>query len=132
MYRFMVAFINFWAAFYVIPPYFSHCSYSDLSKYTHRTYNSLTKSYILGRQNKIAYDGFSEGGFRVLPHVISFSYAAIAVLIKRFVDIAISTQELQETEAATMWGECLEKETVRRHFGTGPGQIMRGPPMEIE
>ncbi|MDF5919158.1 hypothetical protein P4133_03845 [Pseudomonas aeruginosa] len=41
--------------------------YSDLSKYTHRTYSAITKSYLLGRNNKIACDGFSEAGFRVLP-----------------------------------------------------------------
>ena len=106
--------------------------YSDLSKYTHRTYNVLTKSYILARDNKISYDGFSDGDFRVLPHVISFSYAAIAALIKRFVDVAVSTQELQKTEAEEMWGECLEKETVPRRFGTMPGQILRGAPMKID
>ncbi|MDF5996849.1 hypothetical protein P4200_29835 [Pseudomonas aeruginosa] len=48
--------------------------YSDLSKYTHRTYSAITKSYLLGRNNKIAYDGFSEAGFpgcfhRYIPFV---------------------------------------------------------------
>lgn len=106
--------------------------YRDLSKYTHRTFSALTKSYVMGRENKISYDGFSDSGFRVLPHVISFSYAAIAALIKRFIDVAISTNELSKADADRMWVESLEKETVPRRFGAGPGQIRRGPPMEVK
>lgn len=106
--------------------------YSDLSKYTHRTYNAITKSYILGRGNKIAYDGFSESDIRVLPHVISFSYAVIAALIKRFITVAESTKQLSIEKSSRIWSESLESETVPRRFGTGPGQIMRGPPVEFE
>jgi hypothetical protein len=106
--------------------------YSDLSKYTHRTHNAIIKSYILGRKNKIAYDGFSSGDFRVLPHVISFSYSVIASLIKRFMVIAENSEQISTDQAAQIWEESLEKETVQRRFGTGPGQLMRGPPVEIE
>ncbi|MFB2802635.1 hypothetical protein [Shewanella seohaensis] len=106
--------------------------YSDLSKYTHRTHNAITKSYILGRGNKIAYDGFADNDIRVLPHVISFSYAVIAALIKRFITVAVSTDQLSIEQSSTIWSESLESETVSRRFGTGPGQIMRGPPVEFE
>lgn len=106
--------------------------YSDLSKYTHRTYNALGKSYILGRGNKIGYDGFSESGFRVLPHAISVSYTVIAALIKRFVDVAHNTNQLTSSDVDAMWQKCLEKDTVPRRFGFEPGQIIRGPLVEID
>lgn len=106
--------------------------YSDLSKYTHRTHGAITKSYLLGRGNKIAYDGFSESGFRVLPHVISLSYAIIAVLIKRFITIAEYTQQVGSEEIRNIWSEALEQETVPRRFGSGPGQLLRSAPIEFE
>ena len=36
-----------------------------------------------------------------------------------------------ESSDERVWKESLEAETVPRRFGTGPGQIFRGPPMEI-
>jgi hypothetical protein len=106
--------------------------YSDLSKYTHRTHNAITKGYLLGRNNKIAYDGFSESGFRVLPHVISLSYAMIAVLIKRFMAIAESTKQIDSAKVNEIWSSSLEKESVPRKFGFGPGQILRSAPIEFD
>jgi len=106
--------------------------YSDLSKYTHRTYSAITKSYLLGRDNKIAYDGFSESGFRVLPHVISLSYAIIAALIKRFITIAENTQQIDAAKVRDIWSSSLEEETIPRRFGPGPGQLLRSAPIEFE
>jgi len=106
--------------------------YSDLSKYTHRTHGAITKSYLLGRNNKIAYDGFSESGFRVLPHVISLSYAIIAILVKRFITIAEYTQQIDSEKTRSIWSEALEQETVPRRFGPGPGQLLRSAPIEFE
>lgn len=106
--------------------------YGDLSKYTHRTHSAIMRSYILGRKNKIAYDGFVEDEFRVLPHVISLSYAVIAALIKRFITVAENTEQLSLAEADGIWKKSLEKETVPRRFGAGLGQIRRGPLMEID
>ncbi|MFJ2713515.1 hypothetical protein ACIOZM_21930 [Pseudomonas sp. NPDC087346] len=105
--------------------------YSDLSRYTHRTYGAITKSYLLGRDNKIAYDGFSESGFRVLPHVISLSYAIIAALIKRFIVIAEYTQQIEVEKVNDIWSASLEKETVQRRFGSGPEQLLRTAPVEF-
>jgi hypothetical protein len=105
--------------------------YSDLSKYTHRTYKAISLSYILGRNNLLVYDGFGESDILVLPHVISFSYALIAALIKRFISIAERTKQIDQPTIDQIWEQSLEKETVPRRFGTGPCQIMRGPPMEI-
>lgn len=107
--------------------------YSDFSKYTHRTYRALLMSYILASEDKLAYDGFRRlDTDYVLPHVVSFSYAVIAMLIKRFVEFATSTNQLSEQQAIRLWEECLEAETVPRRFGTGPGQLIRGPRIELK
>ena len=105
--------------------------YTNFSKYTHRTYQALGMSYILVAEDKIAYDGFrrSDVGY-VLPHVVSFSYAVTAMLIKRFLEFAVFTEQMSESESSAIWGMCLEAETVPRRFGTGPGQLVRGPLVE--
>jgi hypothetical protein len=56
--------------------------HGDLSKYTHRTYKAIGTSYILGRNDLLVYDGFQESDTLALPHIISFSYALIAALIR--------------------------------------------------
>lgn len=106
--------------------------YSDLSKYTHRTYRALLMSYILASEDKLAYDGFRRlDPDYVLPHVVSFSYAVIAMLIKRFVEFATATEQFSKDQAHALWAKCLEPETVPRRFGSGPGQLMRGPLIEL-
>ncbi len=107
-------------------------TYSDFSKYTHRTYRALLMSYVLAREDKLAYDGFrrSDPDY-VLPHVVSFSYAVIAFLIKRFIEFATATEQLSDAQAKTLWAKCHEAETVPRRFGSGPGQLVRGPLIEL-
>lgn len=107
--------------------------YSDLSKYTHRTFRTLSMSYLLGHDDTAVYDGFrGNERFYVLPHVISFAYAVLAGLVKRFVRFAVDTQHITEQEAINLWESCLEKETVPRRFGSGPGQLMRGPSIPLD
>ena len=108
-------------------------TYSDFSKYTHRTYRALLMSYILASEDRLAYDGFrrSDPDY-VLPHVVSFSYAVIGMLIKRFVEFATATDQLSKDKAEVLWMKCLESATVPRRFGTGPGQLMRGPLIELD
>lgn len=106
--------------------------YCDLSKYTHRTYRAISMSYILDRNDRLVYDGFRDSDTLVLPHIISFSYALLAALIKRFIGVAEQTKQIGQATIENIWQECLETETVPRRFGTGPGQIMRGPLIEIE
>jgi hypothetical protein len=108
-------------------------TYSDFSKYTHRTYKALLMSYILASEDKLAYDGFRRlDPDYVLPHVVSFSYAVIAMLTKRFVDFSTATEQLSKNQANALWEKCLESETVPRRFGTGLGQLMRGPLIELQ
>lgn len=107
--------------------------YTNLSKYTHRTYHALSMSYLLGQSNASIYDGFRDNeNMLVLPHVISFSYAMLAGLIKRFVQFGLDTKQIDSTHEADLWNQSLETETVARRFGYGPGQLRRGPPMPIE
>lgn len=96
--------------------------YGDFSKYTHRTYRALLMSYIHGSDDRVIYDGFNYAhkGY-VLPHVLSFSYAIIAMLIKRFVVFATATEQLSEEEAQEVWAKCLESETVPRRFHVALG-----------
>lgn len=105
--------------------------YGDLSKYTHRTYKAISTSYSLGRHDLLIYDSFRESDLLVLPHIISFCYALIAALVKRFMDVAQRTNQIEKVAVDRIWEESLEEETVPRRFGRGPGQILRGPPMEI-
>lgn len=104
-------------------------TYRDFSKYTHRTYRALLMSYMLAAGDRLAYDGFRRRDpDYVLPHVVSFSYAVIAMLIKRFVDFAIATGRLSDRQANDLWTKCLEPETVPRRFDSG--QLTSGPRIE--
>lgn len=106
--------------------------YADLSKYTHRTFRALGMSYLLGRGDTAVYDGFrGKGSLDVLPHVVSFSYAILAGLIKRFVRFAVDTGQVSADEVTELWKTCLEKDSVPRRFGFGPGQLMRGPTIPL-
>jgi hypothetical protein len=105
--------------------------YNYFSKYTHRTYLALLMSYMLGKDDNIAYDGFRMDRDDALPHVISFSYAVIAMLIKRFMEFSIITEQITQAQAENIWENCFESETIPRRFGSGSGQLMRGPPIKI-
>jgi len=63
--------------------------------------------------------------------MVSFCYALTAALIKRFMEVAQRTNQIDKEIVDRIWRESLEEETVPRRFGTGPGQIIRGPPVEI-
>jgi hypothetical protein len=106
--------------------------YADLSKYTHRTFRALSMSYILGRGDTAVYDGFYDKNSLVLPHVVSFSYAILAGLIKRFVRFAVDTGQLSTQDETDLWATCLEKDTVARRFGLGSGQLRRGPIVSLD
>ena len=107
--------------------------YSDLSKYTHRTFRALSMSYLLGSNDSAIYDGFRpKERMYVLPHVVSFAYAMLAGLVKRFVQFAVDTGQLSAEQEAALWEKCLEAETVPRRFGFGPGQLMRGPEVPLD
>ena len=49
---------------------------------------------------------------------MSFSLAVLAMLIKRFIDIAIRTDQISGAEAGILWKESLDLETIPRRFGS--------------
>jgi hypothetical protein len=57
----------------------------QLSKFTHRSYRALLKSYSLGGGNMMVYDGYHETD-SVLPHTIAAYFAILAGLIWQFCD----------------------------------------------
>lgn len=102
--------------------------YNVLSKYTHRTHGAIIKSYLLGRNNKIAYDGFANSNYKVLPQVISLSYAIIAKLINRFIEILVCTLQIDSNSIQSILDSAFELVEVPRRFGTGDGQLRRIAP----
>ena len=93
--------------------------YGGLSKYTHRTYRALAMSYVLASGERLVYDGFRDSSSLVLPHAISFCYAVLAMLINRFIEVAIVTQQFTNQKAEQCWARCLEPDAVPRRFGAG-------------
>lgn len=67
-----------------------------------------------------------------MPHAISFAYAVLAGLLKRFVRFAVDTEQVSKAQEATLWETCLEEESVERRFGFGPGQLMSGPLIPLD
>ncbi|MDQ6633090.1 MAG: hypothetical protein M3Y82_15265, partial [Verrucomicrobiota bacterium] len=63
--------------------------YRQLSKFTHRTYRALLKSYSLGAGNMMVYDGYHKSQSLVLPHTIAAYFAILAGLITQFCDEAM-------------------------------------------
>jgi hypothetical protein len=90
--------------------------YHDLSKFTHGSYRVLLKSYSLGGDDLLVYDGYARDCHLVLPHTMAYYYAILANLIE-FVVTQLSTRGLLgEMVVNKAWEESLEKETVKRRF----------------
>jgi hypothetical protein len=74
-------------------------------------------SYILARDDLFVYDGFRKDGTSlVVPHVISLSYAVLAMLTRRFLEVAVLTAQLTRQRADEMWSDSLESESIPRRF----------------
>ena len=99
--------------------------YKDLSKYTHRSYRAILKSYSKDQNNLLIYDGFIDSDILIPPQIISFSYALLGKLVRYFMEIAQATNQIDNDVIKQIWELGLEEETVPRRFGEGPGQMMR-------
>lgn len=97
--------------------------YSQLSKYTHRTYRALLKSYILGRGDTIVYDGAHDSDLLVLPQTIAGYYAVLADQILEFRDAALATGIVSELRTREIWELGLEAHTVPRRFAPNPTDV---------
>jgi hypothetical protein len=74
--------------------------YSQLSKFSHRSYRALQKGYSRGAGDMMVYEGYHET-MNVLPHTIAAYYSILAGLILEFCNEAVK------------WG-ILSKVTVRK------------------
>jgi hypothetical protein len=90
--------------------------YSELSKFTHRTYKILLYSYILGRDNLLAYDGYKESDFMVLPQTISMYYCLLANQIIIFSYELFLRETVDPAKVLKIWSDSLDEEIVQRRF----------------
>lgn len=87
--------------------------YRQLSKFTHRTYRALLKSYSLGASDLIVYNSQPADA---LPQTIAAFYAIAAGLIKEFCEEASARGILTQEEVARAVKESLEEQTIPRQF----------------
>ncbi len=90
--------------------------YNQLSKFTHRTYRALQKSYSLGQNDLLVYDGHDLSRSSVLPHTIAAYYANLADLITIFCEEATAREILTQSEVDQARQSSLEAATVPRRF----------------
>jgi len=99
--------------------------YSNLSKFTHRSYRAICDGYILGSDDRLVHDGvtmtFSERGeeaetMLVTPQIIASYFANLAELIRIFSEEIHQRGVLAEPQVSDAITKALEVETVPRRF----------------
>lgn len=90
--------------------------FRQLSKFAHRTYRALLKSYSVGRDELLVHDRWSPNNLLVLPGTIAGYYAILADLICMVVSQWTETSVLTVEAAAELWASCLESESAQRRF----------------
>ncbi len=98
--------------------------YSQLSKFNHRTYKSLAYGYILGKDNKLVYDGFSNSNSLIYPGVISMYYSLLANMIQLLAYEAIERKLLKKEVVENIWEESIEEEPINRKYIT-PEEVFK-------
>lgn len=89
--------------------------YVQLSKFTHRTYRALLKSYSLGREDMLIHDSHSKR-LLALPQTIASGLAVLADLIIQASECLTQCGPLTLDEVAQAWIVAIELETVPRRF----------------
>lgn len=89
--------------------------YDELSKFTHRTYRALLKSFSLGRDDMLVHDSHSMN-MLVLPQTISSGLAVLGDLIIQASAVLAASGPLTEQEINSAWSSALEVHTVPRRF----------------
>ncbi|MDO8943229.1 MAG: hypothetical protein Q7U75_08580 [Desulfobacterales bacterium] len=87
--------------------------YSDLSRFTHRTYRALLKSYSLGGDDRLVHDGWSTSRMLVLPHTIAAYYCILAMLIQIFVGQLHADGAMTSEDVARLWDVKYEHDSTR-------------------
>lgn len=91
--------------------------YAELSKYTHRTYRALLKSYSLGRDDMLVHDSRSMR-MLVLPQTIASGLAFLADLIIQATECLKQCGPLTPEEVDNAWRVAIELHTVPRRFSS--------------
>lgn len=90
--------------------------YSDLSKFTHRTYHTLLFGYGQGVDNKIYYDGYNNNDSSVIPQTISVYCIYLRDLIHTFSLELSKLQIIDSKMIDQIWLDSFESESVPRRF----------------
>jgi hypothetical protein len=89
--------------------------YTQLSKFTHRTYRALLKSYSLGKGDMLVHDSHSMR-ILVLPQTIASGLAVLADLILQATKCLKQCGPLAPEEVANAWLAAIELHTAPRRF----------------
>jgi len=89
--------------------------YDQLSKFTHRTYRALLKSFSLGQGDMLVHDSHSMGSL-VLPQTIASGLAVLADLIIQAAECLKLCGPLEPEDIANAWLVAIELHTVPRRF----------------
>lgn len=89
--------------------------YSQLSKFTHRTYSALQKSYSLGRDDMLVHDSHSMR-MLVLPQTIASGLAVLADLILQASECLKQCGQLAPERVDHAWLVAIELNTAPRRF----------------
>lgn len=89
--------------------------YAQLSKFTHRTYRALLKSFSLGRDGMLVHDSHSMS-LLVLPETIASGLAVLADLIIQATECLKECGPLDAEDVANAWLVAIEPHTVPRNF----------------
>jgi hypothetical protein len=89
--------------------------YVQLSKFTHRTYRALLKSFSLGRNDMLVHDSHSMS-ILVLPETIASGMAVLADLIIQATKCLAHCGPLESEEIDNSWLVSLEVSTIPRRF----------------
>lgn len=90
--------------------------YEQLSKINHRTYKSLAYGYILGKDNKLVYDGFYKSDILIYPGVISMYLSLLANMIQLLLKELIERELLSEEEIEKIWKDSIEEKPINRKY----------------
>jgi hypothetical protein len=89
--------------------------YTQLSKFTHRTYKALLQSFSLGRDDMLVHDSHSMS-LLVLPETIAAGLAVLSDLISQSMECLAKWGPLDPEEIRFVWLNALEAHTVPRRF----------------
>lgn len=92
-------------------------NYRILSKYSHRSYHTITMNYVRSPEGRMIYQHFPQKDSKPLVHFVSTGYCLLGKLIKYFLESVKTTDSINDEEAKYFWEESMEKGNAPRRFG---------------